>query len=290
MRVLDNLSTGFERNIKPFLDRPNFTFIEGDIRDYEICEKACEGIDAISHQAALGSVPRSIKDPITTHSVNSSGFVNMLRAAEQAKVKKFVYASSSSVYGDEPTLPKKEGKEGTPLSPYAVTKWTNELYGQVFADTYGMSISGLRYFNIFGPRQDPHGPYAAVIPIFIDGLLKGEPVYINGDGTISRDFTYVENAVQANVLALTNPTEIGQEVYNIAVGERYTLLDLFHTLCELMDKDVQPHFREEREGDIHHSLADISKARKLLGYEPGVKFREGLLRTIGYFGERYLPN
>lgn len=283
VRVLDNLSTGFERNIEPFRYKPNFSFIQGDIRDFETCAKACKGINAVCHQAALGSVPRSIKDPVATHEVNSTGYVNILRAADQAGIKKIVYASSSSVYGDEPTLPKKEGKEGTPLSPYAASKCTNELYGEVFSKTYGLSISGLRYFNIFGPRQDPNGPYAAVIPIFIDGLLKGKPVYINGDGTISRDFTYVENAVQANVLALTRHAEVGHEVYNIAVGERNTLIDLFNNLCELMGKDAKPHFREERPGDIPHSLADISRAKEILGYQPTVKFREGLERTIGYF-------
>lgn len=280
--IVDNLATGFHRNIAPFLAAPNVTFIEGDIRDEAVCRQACDGADWVCHQAAMGSVPRSIKDPLTTNGVNVTGFVNMLYAAKEAGVARFVYASSSSVYGDEPNLPKVEDKVGNPLSPYAVSKKANELYAGVFAEVYGLSIVGLRYFNIFGPRQDPKGAYAAVIPLFIDGLMHNKTVYINGDGSNSRDFTFVENAVQANVKALTQPDIKGHEVLNIAVGERFTVLELFNTIRKLMHKTQNPTYREERPGDIPHSLADISKAQQLIGYQPTVKFKEGLERTIEY--------
>lgn len=287
LTIVDNLATGFHRNIAPFLAAPNVAFIEGDIRDEAVCRQACEGADWVCHQAAMGSVPRSIKDPLTTNGVNVTGFVNMLYAAKEAGVARFVYASSSSVYGDEPNLPKVEEKVGQPLSPYAVSKKTNELYAAVFSSIYGMSIIGLRYFNIFGPRQDPKGAYAAVIPLFIDGLMHEKPVYINGDGSNSRDFTFVENAVQANVKALTQPDINGHEVLNIAVGERFTVLELFTTIRGLMGKTLEPIFREERPGDIPHSLADISKAERLIGYQPMVKFEEGLQRTIDYFRQHF---
>lgn len=285
--IVDNLATGFKQNITPYLSLPQVTFLEGDIRDAALCYRACTDADLVCHQAAMGSVPRSIKDPITTNGVNVSGFVNMLKAAQEAGVARFVYASSSSVYGDEPTLPKVEDRVGSPLSPYAVSKKANELYGQVFADAYGMSIIGLRYFNIFGPRQDPKGAYAAVIPLFIDGLQQNKPVYINGDGANSRDFTYIENAVQANVKALTVPDYSGHTVLNIAVGERFTVLQLFEAIRDLMGKEATPIFRSERPGDIPHSLADITRAQQLIGYAPTVKFEEGLARTIEYFKTTY---
>ncbi len=284
VRVLDNLTTGFSRNMDSFRQYSSFEFIEGDIRDFETCRRACEDMDFVDHQAALGSVPRSIKDPVTTNSVNISGFINMLTAAKDASVRAFVYASSSSVYGDEPNLPKVEGRVGNPLSPYAVTKKTNELYAKVFGDLYGMRIIGLRYFNIFGPRQDPDGPYAAVIPLFIKGILNKEPVYINGDGLQTRDFTFVENAVQANIRGLltSNEDAFGQ-VYNIAVGENFSVNFLFESIREILGIDHQPVYREPRAGDVRNSLADISKARKLLGYEPTQRFLDGLKETVRFF-------
>jgi UDP-N-acetylglucosamine 4-epimerase len=229
VRVLDNMVNGFEKNLDILRAYPAFEFLQGDIRDYETCVKACEGIDYISHQAALGSVPRSIKEPVYFNDVNVGGFVNMLKAAVDCKVKTFVYASSSSVYGDEPTLPKVEHRIGNCLSPYAATKKTNELYAQVFADVYGLKLMGFRYFNIFGPRQDPDGPYAAVIPLFVKGIMKETPVYINGDGEQTRDFTFVDNAVQINVKGmLTNNEEAFNKVYNVAVGEYYSVNHLYN--------------------------------------------------------------
>lgn len=284
VRVLDNLTTGFQRNVDLFKDHPAFEFVEGDIRNPEACRKACEGMDYVTHQAALGSVPRSVKDPITTNEVNVSGFVNMITAAKDAGVKAFVYASSSSVYGDEPNLPKVEERVGNPLSPYAVTKKTNELYAQVYSQLYGLKVIGLRYFNIFGPRQDPDGPYAAVIPLFVRGIIDQKPVYINGDGLQTRDFTFVENAVQANVKSMLsdNPEAFGQ-VYNIAVGENFSVNFLYESIREILGIDHQPVWREPRAGDIRNSLADISKARKLLGYEPTQRFMDGLKETVSFF-------
>ena len=284
VRVLDNLSTGLRSNIDLFTSFPNYEFIEGDIRDADTCRRACEGIDHITHQAALGSVPRSVKDPVTSNDVNISGFVTMLTAAKDAGVKTFVYASSSSVYGDEPNLPKREERTGNLLSPYAVTKMTNELYASVFGRLYGIKVAGLRYFNIFGPRQDPNGPYAAVIPLFVSGIINRTPVYINGDGEQTRDFTYVENAVQANVKAMLcdNDAAFGQ-AYNIAVGDNFTVNFLFQQIREQLGIDHAPIYREAREGDIRDSLADISKARKLLGYEPTQHFLSGLSTTVDYF-------
>lgn len=288
VRVLDNLATGFQKNIDLFTGYDNFEFIEGDIRDAVVCKKACEGIDYVSNQAALGSVPRSISDPITSNDVNVGGFVNMITAAKDAGVKTFVYASSSSVYGDEPNLPKREEKVGNPLSPYAVTKKTNELYANVFADLYGMKVVGLRYFNVFGPRQDPDGPYAAVIPLFVSGILKQTPVYINGDGEQTRDFTYVDNAVQANVRGMLaeNDKAFG-EAYNVAVGENFSVNFLYNAIREQLGIDHEPTHREPRAGDIRNSLADISKARTLLGYEPTQRFLDGLKTTVSFFKELY---
>ena len=288
VRVLDNLSTGFERNIEPFKGNPKFEFILGDICDFATCEKACAGIDHVTHQAALGSVPRSVKDPVTSNEVNVSGFLNVLTAAKDAGVKTFVYASSSAVYGDEPNLPKIEERIGNPLSPYAVTKKTNELYADVFSKLYGMKVLGFRYFNIFGPRQDPDGPYAAVIPLFVSGIMNNTPVYINGDGEQTRDFTFVDNAVQANVKGMlaTNDDAFG-EVYNIAVGERFSVKVLYESIREMLAIDHEATYREPRAGDIRNSLADTSKAKRLLDYEPTERFMEGLKITVDFFREKY---
>lgn len=286
VRVLDNLATGFQKNIDLFKDHPNFEFIEGDIRDAEVCKKACEGIDYVSHQAALGSVPRSIKDPITSNDVNVGGFVNMLTAAKDAGVKVFVYASSSSVYGDEPNLPKREDKVGNCLSPYAVTKKTNELYAGVFAELYGMKLVGYRYFNVFGPRQDPDGPYAAVIPLFVSGIMKKSVVYINGDGEQTRDFTFVDNAVQANVRGMLCQNEAAfGKVYNVAVGENFSVNFLYNEIRSMLGESHEATYREPRAGDVRNSLADITMARELLGYEPTKRFLDGLAQTVDFFKE-----
>ncbi|MGN6477525.1 MAG: SDR family oxidoreductase [Flavipsychrobacter sp.] len=288
VRVLDNFLTGLRENIDLFSGYSNFEFIEGDIRDFETCKKACDVVDYVSHQAALGSVPRSVKDPVTSNEVNVSGFLNMITAAKDAGVKSFVYASSSSVYGDEPNLPKTEDRVGNPLSPYAVTKKTNELYADVFAKLYGMNVVGLRYFNVFGPRQDPNGPYAAVIPLFVSGILSQTPVYINGDGEQTRDFTYVDNAVQANIRGmLTDNTDAFGQAYNVAVGENFSVNFLYESIREMLGKDHQPTYREERAGDIRNSLADITKASKLLGYQPTKRFLDGLQQTVAFFKEIY---
>lgn len=286
--VLDNLATGFLENLKPYFENERFEFLEGDICDEDTCFKACEGIDYVFHQAALGSVPRSIKNPIATNKSNIDGFLNMLYAAKETGVKRLVFASSSSVYGDSPVLPKKEDQIGRPLSPYAVTKLVNELYCDVFSRTYGVEIIGLRYFNIFGPRQNPSGPYAAAIPLFIDALMKGESPFINGDGNQSRDFTFVENAVQANVKAMfAEKKEALNQIFNIAVGEQTTINELFFNLKENSGSDVLPKYREERQGDVKHSLADISKARELINYNPQVKIKEGLGITLNWFKEYF---
>ena len=284
VRVLDNLSTGSLNNIKEFESNERFEFIQGDIRDFETCELACKDIDLISHQAALGSVPRSINDPLTTNDVNITGTLNIFTAAKQAKVKRIVYAASSSTYGDHPGLPKVEDKIGKPLSPYAVTKYVNELYARVYADVYAMELIGLRYFNIFGPKQNPAGPYAAVIPLFIKAVLNNEPPTINGDGETSRDFTFVSNAVFANERALlTNNKEAVNQVYNIACGDRTTLNELFETLKEIGGSDLAAKYAPERKGDVKHSLADISKATKYLGYQPTVSIRNGLKQAFEWY-------
>ncbi len=288
VRVLDNMVNGFEKNLDILRAYPAFEFLQGDIRDYETCVKACEGIDFISHQAALGSVPRSIKEPVYFNDVNVGGFVNMLKAAVDCKVKSFVYASSSSVYGDEPTLPKVEHRIGNCLSPYAATKKTNELYAQVFADVYGLKLMGFRYFNIFGPRQDPDGPYAAVIPLFVKGIMKETPVYINGDGEQTRDFTFVDNAVQINVKGmLTNNEEAFNKVYNVAVGEYYSVNHLYNACANQLNSTFKPTHREPRAGDIRNSLADISLANQHLAYQPVKKFDAGLIETIEFFKQLY---
>jgi UDP-N-acetylglucosamine/UDP-N-acetylgalactosamine 4-epimerase len=284
VRVLDNLATGALHNVEAFKTNERFQFMEGDIRSYETCLQACEGIDLITHQAALGSVPRSINDPLTSNEVNITGTLNIFTAAKEKNIKRIVYAASSSTYGDHPGLPKVEDKIGNPLSPYAVTKYVNELYAKVYADLYGMEIIGLRYFNIFGPKQNPAGPYAAVIPLFAEAILKHQPPTINGDGSHSRDFTFVDNAVQANIKALfTSDKEAVNQVYNIACGHQTSLLQLFEFLKKEAGSDLQPVFGPERRGDVKHSLADISKARKLLGYDPGISVKEGLAKTFQWY-------
>ncbi|MDA8093807.1 MAG: NAD-dependent epimerase/dehydratase family protein [Betaproteobacteria bacterium] len=293
---LDNFSTGFRHNLEEVQSLvgdgqwQNFHLIEGDIRDLAQCRQACAGADFVLHQAALGSVPRSLEDPLTTNACNITGFLNMLVAARDAGVKGFVYAASSSTYGDHPGLPKVEECIGAPLSPYAVTKYVNELYAGVFARCYGFRSIGLRYFNIFGRRQDPEGAYAAVIPRWIAGLLRGEPAHINGDGETSRDFCYIDNAVQANLLAATAENEAAwDQVYNVAVGERTSLNALFHMIRARLAleyphlKDVEPIHRDFRAGDVRHSLADISKAGRLLGYEPSDPIEQGLEKAMRWY-------
>ncbi|NOT20478.1 MAG: Vi polysaccharide biosynthesis UDP-N-acetylglucosaminuronic acid C-4 epimerase TviC [Sideroxydans sp.] len=309
---LDNFATGHQRNLDEVqsLVTPeqwgNFQFIKGDIRNLDDCQRAMafrhsrEGVNRVEdeslpveyvlHQAALGSVPRSIADPITTNATNIAGFLNMLVAARDAKVKRFVYAASSSTYGDHPALPKVEDKIGKPLSPYAVTKYVNELYADVFARTYGFNAIGLRYFNVFGPRQDPNGAYAAVIPKWIASMIKNEPVFMNGDGETSRDFCFIENVRQMNLLAATTENEAAtNQVYNVAVGDRTTLNELYAQLnLNLLPiypclQGVQPAYRDFRAGDVRHSLADISKAATLLGYQPTHRIGEGLKVAMGWY-------
>lgn len=284
VRVFDNLATGNMDNLKEFQSNPNFEFFEGDLRNTVDCNNAVKDIDAVCHQAAIGSVPRSIKDPITSNDVNVGGFVNMLTAAKDAGIKRFVYASSSSVYGDEPNLPKREEKIGNPLSPYAVTKYTNEVYASVFARCYNMEIIGLRYFNVFGPKQDPYGEYAAVMPLFIKSLLNNEAPFVNGDGEQTRDFTFVHNAVQANILGLTTDNAAAyNQAYNVAFGERFTINQMYDAIRKYLGKTIDSIHREPRAGDIRDSLADISKAHNLLGYQPQYSFEKGLPLTIEYF-------
>ncbi len=288
VRVLDNLATGSLKNIEALEANPKFELMQGDLRDYQTCLQACEGINLISHQAALGSVPRSINDPLTTNEVNISGTLNVFTAAKEKGIKRVVYAASSSTYGDHPGLPKMEDKIGNPLSPYAVTKYVNELYARVYASVYGMELIGLRYFNVFGPRQNPAGPYAAVIPLFINAVLNNEPPVMNGDGEHSRDFTFVDNAVQANEKALftTNPDAVNQ-VYNIAYGQRTTLSEVFEMIKEVAGSDLVPKYGPERKGDVKHSLADISKAKTLLGYDPVFSVREGLKIAFEWYRKQH---
>ena len=291
---LDNFATGHQHNmdeVKNSVDADQwkkFTFIEGDIRDIATCEKAVAGIDYILHQAALGSVPRSIADPILTNSANITGFLNMLTAAKNEGVKNFVYAASSSTYGDHPALPKVEENIGNPLSPYAVTKYVNELYADVFQRTYGFNTVGLRYFNVFGKRQDPHGAYAAVIPKWTSALINNEDLFINGDGETSRDFCFIENTVQANILAAVADEKGLNQVYNVAVGGRATLNDLYASIkSALMENDVSyeksPIYRDFRAGDVRHSQADISKASSLLGYEPEFEISQGIKKAMPWY-------
>ncbi|HEY0067370.1 MAG TPA: SDR family oxidoreductase [Flavisolibacter sp.] len=288
VRVMDNLATGNQKNIDEYLSNPRFEFVQADIRDYQGCLQACEGIDLISHQAALGSVPRSINDPLTSNEVNITGTLNIFTAAKEKGVKRVVYAASSSTYGDHPGLPKIEDRIGNPLSPYAVTKYVNELYARVYANLYGLQLIGLRYFNVFGPRQNPQGPYAAVIPLFIKAVLDNEPPLINGDGEHSRDFTFVGNAVLANDCALfTDNPEALNQVYNIAYGEQTSLNGLFEMIKEVAGSDLAPRYGPERTGDVKHSLADISKARTLLNYNPATNVKQGMKETFEWYRSQH---
>ena len=282
-RVLDNFSTGKRENIEAFLNNKNFELLEGDIRNIETCRKACEGVDYVLHQAAWGSVPRSIKMPVLYEEINVKGHLNMMEAARENKVKKFVYASSSSVYGDHPVLPKKEGVEGNILSPYALTKKVNEEFADLYFRLYGLETIGMRYFNVFGRRQDPNGFYAAVIPKFVKQLINNEAPQINGDGETSRDFTYIDNVIEANLKACLAGKEASGQAFNIAYGGRETLNNLYNKLCKLLGKDIKPIYKEERIGDIRHSNADISKAKKLLGYNPDYSMDKGLELTIEWY-------
>lgn len=297
VRCLDNFSTGKQKNISSFHSNSAFKLIEGDIRDMETCRSAVEDVDIVLHQAALGSVPRSINDPITTNDVNIGGFLNMLVAARDARVKRLVYAASSSTYGDSEAMPKVEDRIGRPLSPYAITKYVDELYAEVFAKLYDMKLVGLRYFNVFGPRQDPQGAYAAVIPKFVSALIKKQSPVVNGDGTFSRDFTYVANVVQANELAATvEDSEAINTVYNVAFGERTSLNQLVDYLKNLLSKydeeiaKVEVEYGPERKGDVPHSLASIEKAKKQLGYNPGYNVASGLNEAIQWYWENLSDN
>lgn len=283
VRCLDDLSTGQQQNIDEFIDNPNYSFIKGDIKDYETCLKATTDVDFVLHQAAWGSVPRSIEMPLFYELNNVTGTLNMMEASRQSKVKKFVYASSSSVYGDEPTLPKVEGREGNILSPYALTKKTTEEYGKLYYSLYGLETYGLRYFNVFGKRQNPDGAYAAVIPKWIKMLLHDEVPVIYGDGRQSRDFTYIENVVEANLKACLASRDAAGQAYNIAHGGREYLIDIFWTLAKALGKDIQPTFASERLGDIKHSNADITKAKQLLGYEGKWSFEMGIREAIVWY-------
>ena len=285
VRCLDDLSTGKQANVDIFLDNPNYTFIKGDIKDLDTCMAACEGVDYVLNQAAWGSVPRSIEMPLFYEKNNIMGTLNMMEAARQQGVKKFVYASSSSVYGDHPVLPKKEGQEGNLLSPYALTKRVDEEFAKLYTRLYGLDTYGLRYFNVFGRRQDPDGAYAAVIPKFIKMLMNGETPTINGDGMQSRDFTYIENVIEANLKACLAPHEAAGNAFNIAYGGREYLIDIYHSLTRALGKDIEPNFGPDRAGDIKHSNADISKAREMLGYDPEYDFDSGLKLAIDWYVE-----
>lgn len=285
VRCMDDLSNGKQSNVDLFINNSNYAFIKGDIRNLDTCMKACEGVDYVLHQAAWGSVPRSIEMPLLYQEINIKGTLNMMEAARQNNVKKFVYASSSSVYGDELNLPKKEGREGHLLSPYALTKRVDEEYGKLYTKLYGLDTYGLRYFNVFGRRQNPNGAYAAVIPKFIKQLLNGEQPTINGDGKQSRDFTYIENVIQANLKACKATHEAAGQVYNIAYGGREYLIDIYHELCKALGKDIEPIFGPDRDGDIKHSNADISKAKEQLKYSPEWSFERGIVAAIDWYKE-----
>ena len=291
---VDNFSTGHQHNLDEVKSEVShkqwqrFQFVEGDVRDYRMCENALEGVDYVLHQAALGSVPRSIADPITSNASNVTGFLNMLQAAKEAEVKSFTYAASSSTYGDHSALPKLEENIGNPLSPYAVTKYVNELYAGVYARTYGFKSIGLRYFNVFGKRQDPDGPYAAVIPKWTSAMIGGEELFINGDGETSRDFCFIENTVQMNILAATASAAAKDQVYNVAVGDRTTLNNLFSAIKDALNKNqmdirLDPTYRDFREGDVRHSQADISKAKKALGYHPMFNIYDGIDKAMPWY-------
>ena len=285
VRCLDNLSTGKIENVNRLKDRNNYTFIEGDIRDLDTCLAACEGVDFVLNQAAWGSVPRSIEMPLFYEEVNIRGTLNMMEAARQKGVKKFVYASSSSVYGDHPVLPKVEGQEGNLLSPYALTKRVDEEYGKLYKKLYGLDTYGMRYFNVFGRHQDPDGVYAAVIPKFIKMLINNQVPTINGDGKQSRDFTYIDNVIEANLKACLATPEAAGEAFNIAYGGREYLIDIYYDLCKALGKEIEPNFGPDRAGDIKHSNADISKAKRLLGYDPEYDFKKGIALAIEWYKE-----
>ena len=285
VRCLDDLSTGKQEHVDMFIDNPNYTFIKGDIKDLDTCMKACEGVDYVLNQAAWGSVPRSIEMPLFYCANNIVGTLNMMEAARQNGVKKFVYASSSSVYGDEPVLPKKEGREGNLLSPYALTKRCDEEWGKQYTRHYGLDTYGLRYFNVFGRRQNPDGAYAAVIPKFLKQLIHGEVPTINGDGRQSRDFTYIDNVIEANLKACLASSEAAGQAYNIAYGGREYLIDIYYGLTEALGLDVEPNFGPDRKGDIKHSNADISKAKENLGYDPEFSFADGIKLAIAWYKE-----
>ncbi len=285
VRCLDNLSTGKQENVDILADRPNYTFIKGDIRDLDTCMAACRGVDYVLNEAAWGSVPRSIEMPLLYEEINIRGTLNMMEAARQNGVKKFVFASSSSVYGDHPVLPKVEGQEGNLLSPYALTKRVDEEYAKLYKKLYGLDTYGLRYFNVFGRRQDPDGAYAAVIPKFIKMLLHDEVPTINGDGKQSRDFTYIDNVIEANLKACLASSEVAGNIFNVAYGGREYLIDIYYDLCKALGKNVEPHFGPDRAGDIKHSNADISKAKKLLGYDPDYDFEKGIALAIDWYKE-----
>ena len=286
--VLDNLSSGYFENIKPYIGLPYFEFIEGDIREFQNCVNALVGVDYVTHQAALGSVPRSIKDPINTNSVNIDGFLNMITAVkDNGGIKKMVYAASSSTYGDSAHLPKVEGNEGSPLSPYAVTKLVNELYADVFSKVYGLHTIGLRYFNVFGPRQNPDNPYAAVLPIFCKSFITGQQPQIFGDGNTTRDFTFVENAVQANIKAMLLEPLTKHEVFNIAFGDQVSLNEVVELLQHISDKLILANYSEERKGDVRHSRASIKKAKEILDYQPQFDFKQGLEIVYQWYKELY---
>ncbi len=286
--VLDNLSNGYKKNIAQYFGETNFEFIEGDITDYDTCKEIISHVDYISHQAALGSVPRSIENPLATHLANATGFLNILTAAKNSNVRRVVFASSSSVFGDSKELPKVESRIGRQLSPYAVSKRTKELYAQVFADVYELDVVGLRYFNIFGPNQNPSGPYAAAIPLFMEAVLRNQSPFINGDGEQSRDFTFVENAVQANIKALFSEKDVKGKILNIAFGGRITVNELFNSIKNVVGNDVNPSYRAERPGDVRDSLADISLAKELIGYTPEISLDEGLEITINWFRKEFV--
>lgn len=288
VRVLDNLSNGYIENINKYIGLQNFEFIEGDIRDFQTCQNALVNIDFVSHQAALGSVPRSIKDPINSNSVNIDGFLNIINAVkENGKVKRMVYAASSSTYGDSQLLPKIEGNEGKPLSPYAVTKLVNELYAEVFSKVYGLNTIGLRYFNVFGPKQNPDNPYAAVIPIFCKAFIENNQPTIFGDGNTSRDFTFVENAIQANIKAMLLPSLEKHEVMNVACGDQITLNEMVEMLKVISQKDINALYGPERTGDVRHSKASIEKIKNFIGYNPEYYFKDGLAIVYKWYEEIY---
>lgn len=280
--ILDNFSNGYKKNIASYITLPNVTLIEGDIRDYSICQQAMQDVDYVLHQAALGSVPRSLADPITSNNVNISGFLNILQAAREANVKRMVYAASSSTYGDSPSLPKVEHIIGKPLSPYAITKYVNELYADIFSSSYGFNAIGLRYFNVFGPKQDPNGAYAAVIPLFFDAAINNKSVKINGDGGQTRDFTFIENVVQANIKSLFAKID-KHEVFNVAVGERISINDLWHKIALLANTNITADYGPSRPGDVRDSLANIDKGKSILGYNPLFNYNQGLEITYKWF-------